>query len=138
MGKEKQDYQERQELPEKQETPEPSEDRKPQEQQEQPMPKTELWAEGFQNLRNIRFDMPLVRILIIGGLLFYYYNLFRRPRIDMGEYWEELTLLILYLLVRFSPVNREVFKNKYTKIIWFAILIGPFIGIYFWRFLLSN
>ena len=97
--------------------------------QEQPMPKTELWAEGFQNLRNIRYDMGL-RILLVVGVLSQYYVSFRRPRIDIDGHWGLLLVLAMYLLLRFSPANREVFKNKYTGRILAMLFVVPTILVW--------
>lgn len=127
--------------PEGHETPEPSEDRKPQEQQEQPTPKTELWAEGFENLRDISWNAPIGKSFIVIGLLLTYYWRLHRPQISFQEMYEYVFLLILiivYVSARFDPENKEVFKNIYTKIILLVIIFGPLAGIYFWRFLLSN
>lgn len=156
MNKEKRDYQEPQELPENREMketqvqpelsegheiPEPSEDRKPQEQQEQPMPKTELWAEGFNNLKNISWNAPVIRMAIAMGILMRYYVSFQRPGLAVEKIVDYLTWIMIgitFVAVRLDPVNKEAFKNGYTKKILLAIIIVPIVGIYFWRFLLSN
>lgn len=147
MNKEKRDYQEPQELPENREMketqvqPELSEGHEMPETQEQPTPKTELWAEGFENLRDISWNAPIGKSFIVIGLLLTYYWRLHRPQISFQEMYEYVFLLILiivYVSARFDPENKEVFKNIYTKIILLVIIFGPLAGIYFWRFLLSN
>lgn len=147
MEKKTQAYQEYQEQPQDQEMeetqvqPEPPEGHEMPETQEQPTPKTELWAEGFENLRDISWNAPIGKSFIVIGLLLTYYWRLHRPQISFQEMYEYVFLLILiivYVSARFDPENKEVFKNIYTKIILLVIIFGPLAGIYFWRFLLSN
>lgn len=145
MNKEKRDYQEPQELPENREMketqvqPELSEGHEMPETQEQPTPKTELWAEGFENLRDISWNAPVIRMAIAMGILMRYYVSFQRPGLAVEKIVDYLTWILLgvtFVAVRFDPVNKEAFKNGYTQKILVSFVLVPLIGVFIWRLLL--